>query len=204
MTQETVVDSTEIKVEDGQQNAGATEPKTLEEAMALIENLKGINKEVISGRDKEKQKLKQYETEQIQREQELLKEQGKYKELYEKAEAEKTTLKTGLKNKAIDTALKDILQKSGARAVDTVQKLIDKSVVSVNEEDFSVDISTIQAQIDELKKTDPILFGLGEGTNLPPVKRPGNGTPITGFDTEIAAAKSQKEVENVMKKYGKF
>lgn len=204
MTQETVVDSTEIKVEDSKTQQVQEGPKTFEEAMALIENLKGINKEVISGRDKEKQRLKQFETEQIQREQALLTEQGKYKELYEKAEAEKATLKTGLKNKAIDTALKDILQKSGARAVDTVQKLIDKSVVSVNEEDFSVDITTIQTQIDELKKTDPILFGLGEGTNLPPVKRPGDGTPTTGYATEIAAAKTQKDIENVMKKYGKF
>jgi hypothetical protein len=203
MTQEQVLDGTQV-ADKTEQAAPADIPTSLEEAMALIENLKGINKEVISGRDKEKQKLKQFETEQMQREQALLTEQGKYKELYEAQQADNAKLKTGLKNKAIDTALKDILQKSGARAVDTVQKLIDKSVVSVNEEDFSVDITTIQAQIDELKKTDPILFGLGEGANLPPVKRPGDGTPTTGFETEMRAAKSQKDVEAVMKKFGKY
>ena len=81
MTQETVADTTQAA---STETIVKTEgPSTLEEAMALIENLKGINKEVISTRDKEKQKLKQFETEQQQREQALLTEQGKYKELYE-------------------------------------------------------------------------------------------------------------------------
>lgn len=202
MTQETVADTTQ---------AASTEtivkpegPSTLEEAMALIENLKGINKEVISTRDKEKQKLKQFETEQQQREQALLTEQGKYKELYEAQMADNTKLKTGLKNKAIDSALKDVLQKAGARAVDTVSKLVDKSKVVVSEEDFTVDISSIQSQIEEMKKTDPILFGVGEGTNLPPVKRPGDGTPSAGFESEMRAAKSQVDIMAVMKKYGKI
>jgi hypothetical protein len=201
MTQETVVDTTQAA--STEQVTQATEgPKTLEEAMALIENLKGINKEVISGRDKEKQKLKQFETEQQQREQALLTEQGKYKELYEAQQAESAKLKTGLKTKAIDAALKEALQKSGARAVDTVSKLIDKSKIEISEEDWTVDTTSIQAQIEEMKKTDPILFGLGEGTNLPPVKRPGDGSTTSSYKTEIAAAKTQKEVDAVMKKYG--
>ena len=202
MTQETVADTTQAA---STETIVKTEgPSTLEEAMALIENLKGINKEVISTRDKEKQKLKQFETEQQQREQALLTEQGKYKELYEAQMADNTKLKTGLKNKAIDSALKDVLQKAGARAVDTVSKLVDKSKVVVSEEDFTVDISSIQSQIEEMKKTDPILFGVGEGTNLPPVKRPGDGTPSAGFETEMRAAKSQVDIMAVMKKYGKI
>ena len=202
MTQETVADTTQAA---STETIVKTEgPSTLEEAMALIENLKGINKEVISTRDKEKQKLKQFETEQQQREQALLTEQGKYKELYEAQMADNTKLTTGLKNKAIDSALKDVLQKAGARAVDTVSKLVDKSKVVVSEEDFTVDISSIQSQIEEMKKTDPILFGVGEGTNLPPVKRPGDGTPSAGFETEMRAAKSQVDIMAVMKKYGKI
>ena len=202
MTQETVADTTQAA---STETIVKTEgPSTLEEAMALIENLKGINKEVISTRDKEKQKLKQFETEQQQREQALLTEQGKYKELYEAQMADNTKLKTGLKNKAIDSALKDVLQKAGARAVDTVSKLVDKSKVVVSEEDYTVDISSIQTQIEEMKKTDPILFGVGEGTNLPPVKRPGDGTPSAGFESEMRAAKSQTDILAVMKKYGKI
>ena len=58
--------------------------------------------------------------------------------------------------------------------------------------------------IEEIKKTDPILFGVGEGNNLPPVKRPNDGTPAVGFETEMRAAKNQNEVLAVMKKYGKI
>ena len=201
MTTETVI------LPDGSNTAAESQvvdgPKSLEEALALIENLKGINKEVISTRDKTNLKLRQFETEQTQREQSLLAEQGQFKELYEKSLADNLTLKTGLKNKAVDSAIKDILSNSGARSVDTVAKLVDKSKIVIGDEDFMVDTTSIQSQIDELRKTDPILFGIGEGANLPPVKRPTDGTPTAGYEQEMRAAKSQKEIESVMKKYGK-
>lgn len=187
-----------------QKVVGDNTPKTVEEALAIIENLKGINKEVISTRDKANQRLRQFESEQTDRERALLTEQGKFKELFEAEQAKNTALKTGLKSKAVDSALKEILHKAGARSVDTVAKLVDKSKVVVSEEDFSVDIASIQTQIEEIKKTDPILFGVGEGSNLPPVKRPNDGTPSVGFETEMRAAKSQAEVTAVMKKYGKI
>jgi hypothetical protein len=177
---------------------------TLEAALAEIDKLKGITKEVISERDKQKGKLRDFERQQEEREQALQLEQGKYKELYEKATSEVTALKTGLKNKAVDAALKDVLQKAGARSVDTVAKLIDKSQISVNEEDWNVDLDSITTQIENLKKTDSILFGAGEGANLPPVKRPSDGTTTSGFEQEIRAAKSHKEIEAVMRKYGKI
>lgn len=203
MTTETVqADATNTAAESQTQQTQEG-PKSLEEAMTLIENLKGINKEVISTRDKANQKLRQFENEQTQREQSLLTEQGKFKDLYEAEQAKTTALKTGLRNKAVDSALKEVLQKAGARSVDTVAKLVDKSKVEVNEEDFTVDQNSIQLQIEELKKTDPILFGVGEGTNLPPVKRPSDGNTTSSFETEMRAAKSQAEIQTVMKKYGK-
>jgi hypothetical protein len=203
MTTETVTPDGTTQVAETQQT-NVEGPKTLEEAIALIDNLKGINKEVISTRDKVNLKLRQFETEQTQREQTLLTEQGKFKELYEKAEAEKVALKTGLKNKAVDSALKEVLQKAGARSVDTVAKLVDKSKVGVNDEDFTVDVMSIQTQIEELKKTDPILFGVGEGANLPPVKRPTDGATTSGFEQEMRAAKTQNDITSVMRKYGKI
>lgn len=204
MTTETVQtpDGTNTAAEN--QTGNVEGPKSLEEAMTLIENLKGINKEVISTRDKVNQKLRAFETEQTQREQSLLSEQGKFKELFEAEQAKNQVLKTGLKNKAVDSALKDILQKAGARSVDTVAKLVDKSKVVVGEDDFNVDVNSIQLQIEELKKTDPILFGVGEGSNLPPVKRPTDGSTTVGFETEMRAAKTQAEITSVMKKYGKI
>ena len=180
-----------------------TTPKDLAEAMALIENLKGINKEVISGRDKANQKLRHFETEQETREQALLAEQGKYKELYEKRESELSSLKTTLKNKAVDSVLREALQRAGARSVDTVAKLIDKSKIAVSDENSDVDAATVLLQIEELKKTDPILFSVGEG-NLPPVKRPSDGVPSAGYEQDLRAAKTQNEITAVMKKYGKI
>lgn len=187
---------------EGQKTVEA--PQTLEAALAEIEKLKGITKEVISERDKQKGKLRTFEKQQEEREQALQIEQGKYKELYEKATSEVTALKTGLKNKAVDAALKEVLQKAGARSVDTVAKLIDKSQIVVSDEDWTVDVESINAQIENLKKTDSILFGVGEGANLPPVKRPSDGNVTGGFEQEIRAAKSQKEIEAVMRKFGKI
>jgi hypothetical protein len=198
--------TTETAKPDGEQQAAESQkvetPQTLEEALAIINYLKGVKSEAFSERDKLKGKLKAFEYEQTQREQSALTEQGKYKELYEKAEAEKVALKTGLKNKAVDAALLDVIQKAGARAVDTVAKLIDKSKVDVNGDDFTVDITTIQSQIEELKKTDPILFGVSENVNSPPVKRPTDGVPQTGYQQEMRAAKTQEQINAVIKKYG--
>ena len=166
-------------------------PASLEQALAEIEKLRGINKEVISARDSLKQKLRGFE------------EDGKYKELYEKRTSEFETLRTTLKTKAVDSALREILQKAGARSVDTVAKLVDKSKVTVSDEDFSVTVADIETQIEELKKTDPILFGIAEGANPPPVKRPAGGEPAAGYEQELRACRTQVEIEAVMKKYGK-
>lgn len=186
-------------------NVQPTSPfKTVEEALSEIEKLKSINKEVISSRDQLKTRLRGFEDEQTQREQALLAEQGKYKELYEKRESEFSALKNTLKTKAVDSALREILQKAGARSVDTVAKLVDKSKVTVNEEDFSVNSADIEAQIEELKKTDSILFGIVEGANLPPVKRASSGEPQAGYEQEMRACKTPAEIQNVLRKYGKI
>jgi vacuolar-type H+-ATPase subunit I/STV1 len=178
-------------------------PKSLDEALQLINHLKGIKSEAFRERDELKTKLKTFEDEKTKSEAELLAEQGKFKELYEKTTEKLTQVETTLRNKAVDSALKDILQKAGARSVDTVSKLIDKSKVGIGD-DYSVDANSIQAQIEELKKSDPILFGVGEGNNLPPAKRPGDGVPNAGFEQEMRAAKTQKDIELILAKYGKI
>ncbi len=205
MTTETKPDGEQQQKENVEQKTAPTGdgPKSLEEALQLIDHLKGIKTEAFKERDTLKTKLKTFEDAQTQREAEMLAEQGKFKELYEKTQQQLVQLEGTLKNKAVDAALKEVLQKAGARSVDTVAKLIDKSKVGVGE-DYSVDAGTIQAQIEELKKTDPILFGVGEGNNLPPAKRPSDGIPTAGFEQEMRAAKSQQEILAVMKKYGKI
>lgn len=186
-----------------EQNVETKIHTSIEDAMVEIEKLRGINKEVIATRDKEKSKLRSFEKEQEQREQALLADQGKFKELYEKRENEFQALQTTLKTKAVDSALKDVLHKAGARSVDTVAKLIDKSKIGVSD-DFNAVVADIESQIEELKKTDPILFGIAEGVNPPSVKRPSDGTPTAGIDAELRACKTVNEIQAVMKKYGKL
>lgn len=188
---------------DGQQTNVPDTPKTVEEAVELINHLRGINQEVIKSRDETKQKLRKFEVEQEEKSQALMQEQGKFKELYESTSQQLVRLQETLRVKAVDSALKDVVQKAGARSVDTVSKLIDKSKINVGD-DYNVDGTSILSQIEELKKTDPILFGIGEGANLPPVKRPSGGESTSGFEQEIRAAKSQTEIMSVMKKYGKI
>ena len=178
-------------------------PKSLEEALQIINHLKGIKSEAFKERDAVKSKLKEFEDAKASSEAALLAEQGKFKELFEKAQQKLTSIQETLKTKAVDSALREALQKAGARSVDTVAKIVDKSKIVLNE-DYDVDPNSIQSQIDELKKSDPILFGPGEANNLPPAKRPSDGVPQAGFVQEMRAAKSQKEIEAVLKKFGKI
>lgn len=205
MTVETKPDGATQQEETKQtQTKAETEgPKSLEEAIQLINHLKGIKSEAFKERDSLKSKLKEFEDAKAASEAALLAEQGKFKELYEQTQQKLVALESTLKNKAVDAALKEALQKAGARSVDTVAKIVDKSKIVLGD-DYSVDLSSLQSQIDEIKKTDPILFGPGEGNNLPPAKRPSDGVPQAGFEQEMRAAKSQNEVMAVLKKYGKI
>lgn len=200
---------TSVTQPDGTQNAPSTTvtapstPGSLDEAMALIENLRGINSDVIRTRDETKQKLRKYEEEALERERTLLAEQGKFKELYEASTQRLSEIESTLKQRAVDTSLRDAVSKSGARSVDTVAKLVDKSKIAVGE-DYTVNLADIESQIQELKKTDPILFGVGGDANLPPVRRPSGGDTSSGFEQDMRAAKSQADIISVMKKYGKI
>lgn len=198
--------STEATTPDGeateQQIKSKDVPATLDEALELINHLKSIKNEAFKERDDFKKRLKKFEDEHLSKEQELLKEQGKYKELYEAALQQQEQLQGALKNKAIDSALKELVVKAGARSVETVSKLIDRAQISIGD-DFTVDTGSIQAQLEALKKSDPILFGI-DNSNLPPVRRPTDGSPQGGYEQEIKTAKSQKEILEVMKKYGKI
>lgn len=120
-----------------------------------------------------------------------------FKSKLEAATNELNELKGAQRNSLIDTALKVEIEKAGAKAVSTVLKLVDRSKITIA--DGQVDTKSIEAVISELKKTDAVLF---EVPKTPDLKRPGEAAPIGGFKTEMAAAKTQKELQAVLKKYG--
>jgi len=120
-----------------------------------------------------------------------------FKSKLEAATKELDELKGAQRNNLIDTALKAEIEKAGAKAVSTVLKLVDRSKITVA--DGQVDTKSIEAVISELKKTDAVLFDVPK---TPDLKRPGETVPTGGYRTELAAAKSQKELQAVLKKYG--
>ncbi|MDP4299922.1 phage scaffolding protein [Leptothrix discophora] len=120
-----------------------------------------------------------------------------FKSKFEAVSRELEDLRTASKNQLIDSVLKDEITKAGARSVSTVLKLVDRSKIAVA--DGQVDAKSVASVIEELKKTDAVLF---EVPKTPDVKRPGEAAPTSSFKTEMAAAKTPKAIQEVLRKYG--
>ena len=84
-------------------------------------------------------------------------------------------------------------------------------------DDDAVDAASVTKAIAALKESDPILFGEteesgndqkghGNGKQKPVVKpaRATEGDTTGGYEKEVAAAKTHKELEAVARKYGKM
>lgn len=175
--------------------------KTVEEAIA---ELARVNAE----REKDSEllkKVRKYEKENKERAEAAQKEQGKWKELYEEELAKRESFETKAREASINSVLKEALKESGAKAVDTVMKLVDKAGVVVDE-DGNVDIKSVNEIIKSVQQSDPFLFGEVETTTapttIPAAKRATEGERLGGYEAEIAAAKTQKELTAVLKKYG--
>jgi hypothetical protein len=120
-----------------------------------------------------------------------------FKTKYEATSTELMQLKDTLKNQLIDSVLKDKLTEANARSVQTVMKIVDRTKVSLV--DGQVDTKSVEALIEELKKTDSVLF---QEVQTPSLKRTGETTPVASFKTEMSAAKSPAEVQKILAKYG--
>lgn len=187
-----------------QKNGNDTIPeiKSLDEAMALIQKLSADKKAILDEKYQVKRKLSKFEEEAQQREATALAEQGKYKELYEQANQKITALETARKDGLVSSAIKDVLKEAGARSVETVMKLVDKTSVEFDEAG-NVKVDSVKSIVDGIKKSDPILFGTPVET--PPVKRVTEGPVEGSFEKEVAAAKTPEQLKAIMAKYaGKF
>jgi len=123
-----------------------------------------------------------------------------WKNKYEQLNTEHVSLKDGLKQKQLETSLKEVLSNANLKDVNTALKIIDKTQIQWTE-DGQVDTTSITAIVEQLKTTDPILFN---ELLIPDVKQAGNGTPTGGYEKEIMAARSQKDVQAIMRKYNKI
>lgn len=122
--------------------------------------------------------------------------EGKYAEAVEKL----TAAEAKFRNRLIDEALNKALAEAKVKSLPIAAKLIDRSAIKV--ENDEVDSKSLDTIIAQLKKddTDGVLF---EPVETPDVKRSSEGPVVGGFEKEVRAARTQKEVEAVMKKYGK-
>lgn len=125
------------------------------------------------------------------------------------AETERrTALENKMRDKSISVALEKALNDAKVKAVSTTMKLIDKSKIVL--ENDEVDMKSVEAVIKELQTSDPILFAVEEETKStpapvhPPVKKPSDGDVVAGYEVDMRKAKSPREIEAVMRKYGKM
>ena len=167
--------------------------KSLEDQLAA---LKAINADAIKTRDSAKRKLREIEKSN------------------EKTAAEAASYKERLISRAVTESLKTALVDAGVLSVDTALKLIDKKAVLLNDE-FEADPESIKTIVTALSVSDSILFKAKAEEKaedekekvLPnnPIKRPGSKTTQEdAFTIALRGAKSQREIEALLKLHGKM
>jgi len=167
----------------------------------LLEELKSV-KEKYHHDAEILQKVRRYEKENKKAAEAALLEQQKYKELYEQKVQSEAQLKTKLRDISINQQLQELIKEMDAKSPSTVLKLLDKGKF-VFDEDEQLDVKSVKSQLDELKKTDPFLFGKEQITPPTPA-RSTEGTPVAGYEQELKAAiktGKQSELDKVFKKY---
>lgn len=187
-----IVETPVVEVPDG--NVVPPEVKTAEERLAVLEAELVKKEELLK-------KVRKFEKENKEAAEKALADQGKFKELYEAEVNRRSELEGKIKATVLNSAITDALKDSGAVSITTVMKLIDKDKIGFDGE--KVDADSIKTLIKELKSTDPVLFQ--DATKpVPPVKKAGEGDVVGGFEKEIRAATTQKQIEQVMRKFGKL
>lgn len=181
--EEVVVESQEQTVEDST-NELDTIKKELDEKRELIKQ------------------LRKYEKSQKEAAQKAMEEQGKYQQLYEESLAKISQFESKVKQSSVDAAISEAAKEFGVKSLSTLTKLIDSSKIEFND-DNTVNTQSLKSLIIELQKTDSILFELPE-VNTPVLKKANEDTGVANYEIELKKATTHKEIEAVMRKYGKL
>ncbi len=176
---------------------------------------------VLSEKDQIKNKLRKLEADtqsfaDIQSKYDsLLLEKSKLFDDLTQARKEKVDAVNEYRNFKLDAVLSTALDAAGAKSKSTVLKLLDKNLIQFDENGEVVTDSVVAA-IQEIQKSDSILFGdisgpksSNSGTEAPgknfsdiDAKRAGQGDTKSAYMTELAAAKTKEEYMAVAEKYG--
>lgn len=107
---------------------------------------------------KAKEQLEAREAADAEAEKKRLEEQGKYKELAEKAESEKAAMQTKYETSAKSNALKVAALQAGTVDADAVAALVNLADIKLAD-DGSVDTESVKSVIETLKTSKAYLFG---------------------------------------------
>lgn len=202
MTTENNTESTNQSVD-----AGNTGVATLEAALEKIKTLESNFQEAVSTRDRAKEKLRKLEqdfgqaSELQSKYDELFAEKGSLITKLETITSEFNGFKDSIKQEKISGTLQSAIEKAGALSVNTVMKLIDKSKVEFDDTG-NVKDESITSLITSLKESDPVLFG--EQFIDPGVKRASDASTEGAYEREIKSCRTQREIDAVLRKYGKL
>jgi hypothetical protein len=193
----TTVEGSETKIDSGAELLKLQ--KLLEQTTAERDNLRVKNRELKGSTGNGEALQKQLD--------DLLAEKSKLAEDFE-------GYKGKIKQKELDTNISTALEANGVKSMSAALKLLDRSMIQFDGD--TVKIDSVAAAIKALKEAEPILFkeesadpngassGNTSGTKEPtPKPAVQGGNAKTAYETEIRAAKSVKEIEAVMRKYGK-
>jgi chromosome segregation ATPase len=175
----------EQEAEKGKGNAGDVDPEVAElqkdpaRIKSVLKALAKANKEA--------------ETRRLQLdadEKKALEEQGKFKELAERAKTETQALKDELTNLRMTMAIEQAALEAGATKLSAVSRVLDRSGIKASEDAKSFE--GVKEAIDALKKEIPELFGGSEdkGGDTPPPdgSKPGSEKPKPRVPGEGAPA----------------
>lgn len=174
----------------------------------LLEKNKALEaqlKDAIFTRDKAKLKSRELEETAVYK--------TKYEELFAQFETvnnELAGIKEATKTEKLNSALTTALEAAGAKAINTVLKLIDKGQIQFGEDGQVVEESVANA-VKAVMDSDPILFGEIDPKKAqsgldgldPGVKRAANKSVDNAFEIEIKTAKNLKEYEAICQKYNR-
>lgn len=140
---------------------------TDEEFAKVFEDQRLFNHPRFKQLNEKAKKLSEYEEQAKKAEEEKLKSQGEFQKLAEQKDQEAKVLREQLQNTKIDNQLQSIAQQLGAVDLDAVSKLVDRSLIKVNE-DGSVE--GVKEAVEKLQADKVFLFtkkatNIGGGTN---------------------------------------
>jgi hypothetical protein len=182
-----------------------------EENTEQVNNAEAVakkNRELLAELKKEREARVESQKQLDAIETQKLADSGQKDELIKKYQDQTKALEEKLKNstntfamKTVKHQLKEAARAMGCEKPELVLKLANLSDISVSTEDFTVDTDSVKTVLEAVRDEAPMLFKKS-------VAPPRDGTPTTdetksGYLAELKAAKTQRELDAVRKKYGK-